>query len=158
MPPVIRLISLCFALCVTALPAWSACTQPADAAQRIAQTMTQINGYRQSAGLPALAPNPKLVQAATAHACDMAQMRKMSHKGSNGSTLPQRVKAQGYRFRVINENIGDVTPNAPVGPLWFASSGHKANILDRGITDLGLGLALGAGNRHYWVMVGGRSK
>lgn len=153
-----RLFALCVTLCLAALPAYANCTRPADTAQRMAQTLGQINSYRQAAGLPALVQNDKLTKAAAAHACDMAQMRKMSHKGSNGSNLPRRVEAQGYRFRIINENVGDVTSNAAVAPLWFNSRGHRANILDRGITDIGLGLANGAGNRHYWVMVGGRGK
>lgn len=153
-----RLIALCVALVLSALPAYARCTQPADTAQRMAQALAQINTYRAGAGLRALSRNDQLTNAALAHACDMARMRKMSHTGSNGSTLPRRVKAQGYRYRAINENVADITPNSAVAPLWYNSAGHRANMLDAAMTDIGLGVASGAGNRIYWVMVGGREK
>jgi len=147
---------------VAAQPAWADCARPGNAAAHITQTLAEINAYRRTSGLPALAQNDKLTKAAGGHACDLAKMRKLSHTGSNGSNLPRRVKAQGYQFRVINENIADLpaskSATKSAANLWFNSSGHRANMLDRGITELGLGLALGAGNRLYWVMVGGRAK
>ena len=153
------LISACLAIGVAAAaPAMANCARPGDAATRMAQTFSQINAYRKSAGLPALTINAKLTNAAAAHACDLVKMRKLSHTGSNGSDLSDRVKAQGYRYRIVNENIADITPASPVAPLWYNSPGHRKNMLEPGITDVGLSLALGAGNRQFWVMVGGRAR
>jgi len=153
------LTAVCLALgLATAAPALADCARPGDAAARMGQTLTQINTYRRSAGLPSLTTNAKLTSAAAAHACDLVKMRKLSHSGSNGSSLADRVKAQGYRYRIVNENIADTTPSSPVAPLWYNSPGHRRNMLEPGITDIGLALALGAGNRQFWVMVGGRSQ
>ncbi len=141
-----------------AAPAVADCARPNDSAARMAQTLAQINTYRSSAGLPALTTNAKLTSAAAAHACDLVKMRKLSHRGSNGLDLSDRVKAQGYRYLMVNENIADTTPSHPVAPLWYNSPGHRRNMLEPGITDVGLALVSGAGNRQFWVMVGGRAR
>ena len=152
-------IAACLALCLaTAAPAVADCARPGDSAARLAQTLAQINTYRSTAGLPALTTNAKLTRAAEAHACDLVKMRKLSHSGSNGSDLSDRVKAQGYRYRMVNENIADTTPSNPVAPLWYNSPGHRLNMLESGITDVGLALVSGAGTRQFWVMVGGRAR
>src|SRR5947209_9301346 len=48
------------------------------------------NHERAEAGLPPLAHNAALQQAAENHARDMAQHGAMSHKGSDGSTAEKR--------------------------------------------------------------------
>lgn len=141
-----------------AFPAAAACNRPADSGPRVAQTMREINAYRLSAGLPALSKSAKLSRTAGAHACDMARMGKYSHYGSDGSDLSRRVKAQGYRFRAANENVGKFRPTTNAANWWYGSAGHRHNILSPKIREVGFGVALGADNRYYWVMVGGASR
>lgn len=153
------LSALCLAMGLSAaIPAMAACTHPSDAKARIAQTMAQINAYRKSSGLPALSVDRKLAKTAESHACDMARMGHYSHIGSNGSNLARRVKAQGYRFRTANENVGQFQPSTSAAGWWYKSPGHRANMLSAKISDVGFGVAIGADQRLYWVMVGGKSR
>lgn len=153
------LTSLCLALSLTmALPALANCARPANIEARVAQTMSEINAYRKSGGLPALSTDRRLAKAAANHACDMAAMGKYSHVGSNGSDLARRIKAQGYRFRTANENVGQFRATTSAAGWWYTSAGHRANILSPQINEVGLGVAIGADQKLYWVMVGGRSR
>ena len=47
-----------------------------------------------------------------------------------------------------NVGAGDTTPQDLVG-RWMASSGHRANILSRSFTAIGVGAARGADGRWY---------
>lgn len=135
-----------------------ACTMPAGAEARMAQELAAINAYRRQAGLSAVTPSKTLSKIAQAHACDMKQMGKYSHVGSNGSDLKQRLKAGGYRFRTAVENVGQFQATTGAAQWWYGSRGHRANLLSPGIREAGLGVALGADRKYYWVMVGGKSR
>ena len=53
-----------------------------------------LNAQRAAHGLHAVAPHRQLMAAAEAQARDMARGGFMSHRGSDGSNLAQRVKRQ----------------------------------------------------------------
>jgi uncharacterized protein YkwD len=144
-------------LTILAAPAVAKCVTPADQPQQIAEALAQINAYRAEAGLKPLSQNPKLTAVAANHACDMADMGKNSHFGSNGADLVQRVKAQGYAFSAANENVGKFGKSKPA-QWWYGSSGHRDNMLSRKINEVGLGVAVGSDKQFYWVMVGGSPK
>jgi uncharacterized protein YkwD len=150
--------ALCVAICTfTAVPALADCVKPADEPQQIAEAFGQINAYRAAVGLKALTQNAKLTTVAANHACDMADMGKNSHFGSNGADLVQRVKAQGYKFSAANENVGKFGKSKPA-QWWYGSTGHRDNMLSAKIKEVGLGVALGPDKQFYWVMVGGSQK
>ena len=58
----------------------------------------QLNAIRAQAGRVGVARNGTLDGVARAHANDMAQRNFFSHTGSNGSSVGQRVRAEGYRY------------------------------------------------------------
>lgn len=150
--------SLALAL-ATASPALSAnCAKPAEAKAMLAQVSAEVNGFRRAAGLPALGNDSKLSKSAQAHACDMAGQGKFSHFGSNGSDLVRRLKDVGYRFRSANENVGRFRTAKTASDWWYNSAPHRANMLSPKIDEMGLGVALGADQQLYWVMVGGAEK
>ncbi len=134
------------------------CVKPANANAMIAQVTADINGYRKAAGLGPLGKDSKLANTAQGHACDMAAQRKFSHVGSNGSDLVQRLKGVGYRFRSAVENVGAFQSTTPASNWWYNSRPHRANMLSPKINELGLGVAVGADKKLYWVMVGGATK
>lgn len=82
--------------------------------------------------------NGKLGQAALTHSRDMAQNSYFSHKGSNGSMVGIRAKAEGYAWRSIGENVaaGQGSPQQVVEG-WLASPGHCANIMNSTFTETG---------------------
>ncbi|MTB87781.1 CAP domain-containing protein [Aeromicrobium senzhongii] len=97
--------------------------------------------------------NERLTRSAQAHGADMAAHGYFSHTGRNGSSLRDRVDAQGYNWSRIGENIaaGYPSPEAVVQG-WVASPGHCRNIMAGGFTELGVGYA--ASNDKYgsyWV-------
>jgi len=71
------------------------------------------------------------------------------------------VIATGYSFRHLAENIAWVETYEEEPYVahriirgWMRSSGHRRNILDRKLTELGVGVAQ-SGNRRYAVQVFG---
>src|SRR3954463_9434722 len=76
-----------------------------ELARRLASLVEAHNRERKMADLSPLKVSPKLQATAESHALDMAEHRKMSHKGSDGSTPFQRMEKQGYRFRRAGENV-----------------------------------------------------
>jgi uncharacterized protein YkwD len=136
----------------TATPIAKRCTMPANAAAMVARVIGGVNAQRRASGLATLRTSPALMQVAQGHACDNAARGGYSHTGSDGSDLKTRLRRGGYRLRVATENTayGFDDPNRLVG-FWMESSGHRANILNPGTVEIGLGLATGA--RPAWVLV-----
>jgi uncharacterized protein YkwD len=131
-----------------------ACSVPNTAKQLRAEAAALINAQRRNAGLTAFSSSRKLQKIAQDHACDNANAGKWSHSGQDGSDLTVRLKRGGYRFRAGTENVGRFT-SAPVAVKWWMGSrSHRANILSRKTRELGLGVAIGADKKLYWVMVG----
>lgn len=111
--------------------------------------LTQINALRRAAGVGALQPSAALDRAAELHAADMVRSGYFSHTGTNGSSVGDRARQQGYRYGLIAENIAQGDPSlAAVLDSWMGSSGHRRNLLNRRVTDYGL-----AQNGRTWVMV-----
>jgi hypothetical protein len=116
------------------------------------------NAERQKQGLTPLSLSTQLGTAAQLHAEDMAQYNFMSHTGSNGSTMVDRVVATGYSYLTLGENVAaGQTSAASVINAWMNSEGHRANILNPNFTEIGFGYAyVNTGYQHYWVQVFGK--
>jgi uncharacterized protein YkwD len=95
----------------------------------------------------------RLVSAAQQHSDDQARVSRMSHTGSDGSTVAVRVDRVGYPWQSLAENVADGYPDVTtVMARWMASDGHRRNILSANV-DLGVGLAHGADGRPIWTQV-----
>ena len=119
-----------------------------------------VNEERSARGLAPLTIDVRLMEAAQLHAVDMAIHNFLSHTGSGGSTMTSRIEAVGYRpWLKLAENVaaGYTTPESVVSG-WMASSGHRTNILDPLLVDIGVGYAYASGTqyRHYWAQDFGR--
>ncbi|WOD38598.1 CAP domain-containing protein [Nodosilinea sp. E11] len=125
----------------------------------IAQELLQlVNAERRRVNAPPLVLNDRLTSAAQRHAQDMATSGRMSHTGSDGSTMRSRIDATQYRWANIGENVAMGQPNATaVMTAWMNSPGHRQNILNPAFTELGIGYATAAG-RPYWVQVFARPR
>ncbi len=103
-----------------------------------------INQERQSQGLQPYNLQSQLQAAARAHSTDMACNDFLSHTGSDGSTVRDRIARQGYSWTWAGENIyatGNISSSAPqqVFDWWMNSAAHRANLLSPNYTDIGLG-------------------
>jgi uncharacterized protein YkwD len=98
--------------------------------------------------------NSKLNKAAQAHTVDMATHNFFDHNSRDGRSPFDRITAAGYRFSSAAENIaaGSSTAAATMNQ-WMNSPGHKANILNCGFKELGVGHAKGvnADFSDYWT-------
>lgn len=146
----LRLLALALA-CTLATPAL-ACSPP-DGLERLRdRVIAEVNAQRADVGLPPLHGNARLTRAAQRHACDNAARGTFSHIGSDGSDLTDRLHAAGYRFGAAAENTGRGFGSAERAVEWWMNSrGHRANILKRGVSDIGVGIAMEDGRPH-WVL------
>jgi uncharacterized protein YkwD len=123
-----------------------------------AELLRLTNGERRKAGLAPLKLSSQLTRAAQSHAVDMARNNYFSHTGLNGSSIGDRSKSTGYKYRLVGENLaaGKATPEATIRQ-WMNSSGHRANILNGRFTEIGFGYANAPNSlyKNYWVQVFG---
>ncbi len=109
-----------------------------------------------SSRLAPLKNESHLAAAALRHSTDMAQhmVDYIDHVGTDGSTLGDRIADAGYTsWTAIAENIaaGQSSPAAVV-TAWMGSAGHRANIMNSGLRELGASYVNGgAGYVHYWT-------
>jgi len=123
-----------------------------------ADVITYTNQQRARNGLSALATSAKLMDAAVLQAKQMAQYQQLSHdiSGAPYPNLSARLQAVGYVYRDAAENVAWNQPDAKaVVTSWMASSGHRANILDPSLTQIGAAMARSSKGEPYWVQVFG---
>lgn len=138
-------------------------SQPSNGMPDLAAWSQQIidltNQQRRQNGLPDLAVNPKLMQAAQIQADQMTKLDRMQHDlpGAQYPDLASRARAVGYNFAWFGENIAYNYPD-PEGVMqgWMLSSGHRANILNPDYTEMGAAVAFNAQGRPYFAQVFGR--
>jgi uncharacterized protein YkwD len=113
-------------------------------------------GSRSFAAAPALTLEPRLSEAASAHARDMLARHYFDHRDPAGHTPADRVRAHGYRYVIVGENIASGATDAREAVQgWLDSPGHCENIMDPRFTQLGVGFADTASGaaRIDWVQV-----
>jgi uncharacterized protein YkwD len=114
-------------------------------------------GVRRFGPAPALTLSDTLAGVALGHASDMAEHNYFEHQDLAGQSPADRVRAVGYREKLVGENIayGPQTVEEVVKG-WLASPEHCENIMDPRFAQMGLGYAAGeAGERRglYWVQL-----
>ncbi|WP_433272230.1 CAP domain-containing protein [Actinosynnema sp. CS-041913] len=136
-----------------AQPAVHQTTTPVKAADAVQQIVDLVNAERAKAGCGAVRVDGKAQAAAQAHADDMAARNYYAHKSPEGADAGDRLNAAGYEWRKWRENIhkGVRSPEEAMRD-WINSSAHRANILDCGVGDLGVGVNSSA-NGPWWVQV-----
>ncbi len=135
---------------------WARPLLPGDLARTAAEVTDLTNRERARAGLAPLATDALLTRAAQAHSTDMVVRAFYSHTGPDGSQPWDRAAAEGSTRRTIGENIacGQRSP-AEVVEGWMNSPGHRANILKREFTHIGIGFAGGGKAGTYWTQLFG---
>ena len=117
----------------------------------VEQVVELVNMERAKVGLPALTMSQDLNNAAQIRAVETVQ--SFSHTRPDGSSFSSVLKENGISFRGAGENIawGQRTPEAVVN-AWMNSEGHRANILNKNFTSIGVGYYLN-GSTPYWVQL-----
>lgn len=151
--------ALALGACVVPLPKGSFTSAPIAAAALRAppagpagDIVRLVNEYRASQGLHALSWNDQLAAAAAAHARDLDQSGLLTHDGSQGETLSQRLRSAGYRLCFAAENLADGFPTPErVVAGWKGSTKHRTNMLAPQANSAGAALSNLAG-RPVWVL------
>lgn len=113
------------------------------------------NAQRKAHDLPPLVTQPTLQKLAREHAQTMARLRQLGHD-LGGKTFVGRIKESGYRYARIAENVAEGQPTAKAAvATWMNSPGHRANLLDSRLCEIGVAVAISAEGRRYWVQVFG---
>jgi uncharacterized protein YkwD len=114
------------------------------------------NAERARAGLAEFGSNTRLMQAAQLQADQMARVGRLDHV-LNEAPYPRpedRLAAVSYQWRAYAENVAyNQRGAAEVVNSWMQSSGHRANILNPSLTEMGAGFARDPSGRPYYVQV-----
>lgn len=118
------------------------------------QVISLTNVERQNAGLPPLKNNWELSRVARYKSVDMRDSNYFSHNSPTYGSPFTMMKNFGISYRTAAENIaaGQRTPDEVV-KAWMNSPGHRANILKRDVTEIGVGYAKGGSYGHYWTQM-----
>jgi hypothetical protein len=127
-----------------------------EAPDVLTEVVTATNAERARHRLGLLTLDPGLARAAQQHSEDMVRRAFFAHENPDGAQVWDRALAAGYRYRKVAENIaaGQRTAKEVVRG-WMDSPGHRANILDGELTQIGVGRAEGGSYGVYWTQVFG---
>ncbi|WP_322759156.1 CAP domain-containing protein [Frankia sp. Cr2] len=133
-------------------PATPAAVAEQTSANPASQVVALTNAERAKAGCAPLTVDSRLTAAAQAHSDDMATHNYFSHTSQDGRTPFQRMAAAGYQFSIAAENIaaGQRTPT-DVMTGWMNSTGHRENILNCSLKQIGVGYGTGGNYGVYWT-------
>ncbi|KFI22812.1 serine protease [Nitrosococcus oceani] len=129
--------------------------------------INRTNTFRQEKGRQKLAVSPKLKEASRYFAKFMARTDQYSHN-ADGNQPAERASRYGYRYCIVSENIafqfdtaGFTTEELIQGFFqgWKSSPGHRKNMLDPGVTEVGVAVARSKQSGYYYaVQMFGRPK
>lgn len=113
-----------------------------------------MNESRVAEGLAPFKYDKGLTEQARMHSQDMVNNKYFSHTGSDGSSPEMRMKAAGYvqeHFYAENLAYGQYSSIYAHEGL-MNSLGHRENILNKDLTNAGVGVAFDEENRPYYTI------
>jgi uncharacterized protein YkwD len=118
------------------------------------------NNARARAGLPPLRTSSLLNSVAKTRAFDMIDKGYFGHVSPTGEGVSDVAQRIGYRYRRLSENIasGDFLNNQKIVNGWLQSPGHRANMLNPEVRDIGVAVLedhQGGSRKYYAVQVFG---
>ncbi len=118
------------------------------------EVLQLVNSERQKAGLKPLTLSEELTSIANTKAEDMAENNYFDHTSPTYGSPFQMLQRFGVSYSSAGENIaaGQKTPEQ-VMKDWMNSSGHRANILNKDYTQLGVGYVEGGSYGTEWVQL-----
>jgi uncharacterized protein YkwD len=149
--PVVTAVAAFGAFAPGALAACADQDAAASSPAAVAATLCLLNEQRAAHGLDPLSESATLDRAADGYAQDMVDRRFFDHVSPGGRTMLERMKAAGWvpaGSWSAGENIawgtGSLSTPASIVDGWMHSAGHRANILNGGFGQIGIGIAGGA--------------
>ncbi|WP_416235432.1 CAP domain-containing protein [Paenibacillus campi] len=119
-------------------------TSSATSAAAATKVTKLVNQQRAKLGLKPLAVDSKLQKMAQIKAVDMANKGYFSHTSPTYGTPFKMMNTFGIKYTYAGENIAKGQSSAAeVMNAWMNSKGHKANILNKQYTHIGVGFQNG---------------
>ncbi len=112
------------------------------------QVLALINSARTAAGLRSLSVNAQLAASAQGHSDDMACHNLLSHTGSDGSSIHDRMVAAGYSPSNWEEIIFGGGAAQQAFDWWMQDKPHREAILDPNLDDFGAGYSYVANSEY----------
>lgn len=97
-----------------------------------AQFVALLNKRRRSVGVRAVVVHSDLVDVARGWSASMARTDQLAHN--------PRLGGQVHTWRIVGENVGLGYSVASLDDAFWASPGHRYNLLDRQFTEVGVGV------------------
>jgi uncharacterized protein YkwD len=119
-----------------------------------AAAASMISGYRKNNGLGSVAVDPALMKLAAEQAHAMASRDRLDHDVGRG--FGQRIAGSGYDAKAAYENIGaGYHTLAEAFSGWRGSSGHRANMLRRDVSQIGIAAAYSPRSKYkvFWALI-----
>ena len=119
-----------------------------------AAAATMISQYRQNNGLGAVAVDPDLMKLAEQQSQGMASRNKLDHDVK--APLAQRLNASGYPATAAVENVSaGYHTLAEAFSGWRDSPPHRANMLNNGVTKLGIAASYAPNTKYkvFWTLI-----
>jgi uncharacterized protein YkwD len=120
----------------------------------VAAAASMISGYRHNNALGELTLDPELTRLALAQARGMAARNQLDHN-VNGP-LAVRIKKSGYDAKIAAENISaGYHTLAEAFSGWRDSPPHRANMLLRGATRMGIAAVYAPNSKYkvFWALI-----
>ncbi len=123
-----------------AIPTRAVSTEPSPGLA--SQLVTELNQIREVHHLPLLLIDERLVAAARVKAATLAREQRFDHRLSDGRSPWELIRASGYRYELVGENLAIGFSNSgDITRAWLNSPTHRANLLDAGFSDVGIATA-----------------
>jgi uncharacterized protein YkwD len=119
-----------------------------------AAAASMISGYRQNNGLGPVSLDPDLMKMAEVQARAMASKDKLDHNVAG--SFKDRLRKSGYNARTGAENVGaGYHTLAEAFSGWRDSPPHKANMLLRGATRMGIAAVYVPNTKYkvFWALI-----
>lgn len=120
----------------------------------LASAESMISGYRRNNGLGELTLDLELTRLALAQARGMAARNQLDHNVTG--PLAARVKKSGYNAKIAAENISaGYHTLAEAFSGWRDSPPHRANMLLRGATRMGIAAVYAPNSKYkvFWALI-----
>jgi uncharacterized protein YkwD len=119
-----------------------------------AAAQSMISGYRANNGLGAVTIDPQLMKLAEAQSREMVARDKLDH--NVGKAFAQRIRGSGFDAKVAVENISaGYHTLAEAFSGWRDSPPHRANMLNRGVTRMGIAAIYSPHSKYkvFWTLI-----
>jgi uncharacterized protein YkwD len=151
---------LALAVMVSPAAAQVAARRSPDLAEVTRLIVDRTNDFRRGEGRGPTAPDAKLGDAARDFASFIARTDRYGHE-ADGKTPAQRAQEHGYGYCLVLENIASLYSSEGFGTDeladrvmqgWRQSPGHRKNLLDAEVTDIGVAIAQSEKSRTYYAV------